>query len=180
MEKKLRPVPSAMPLATVAAVAIALVVTGAFAIAGTQKSDADAPGTLPVPASAKPSVNVSAQPQNSPVKVGKQIEKEDDENDGEEEDGEENDGPLTAAITPDQARAAALAAQPGTATKVELEKEDGVTVYGVDITAADSKKYDVKVDATTGKVLKSDADDEDGEEEDGPDGDGDGEENDGK
>ena len=82
-----------------------------------------------------------------------------DDNEGKESDNEASDGPLTAKITPDQAKKAALAEHPGTAGKVELEDEDGTAVYGVEITAADGKKYDVKVDANTGKVLKSDAND---------------------
>ena len=64
-------------------------------------------------------------------------------------------------ITAAQATAAALAAQPGTAGKAELEDEDGKSVYGVEVTAANGTKYDVKVDANTGNVLKVEADEED-------------------
>ena len=66
---------------------------------------------------------------------------------------------LKAKITEEQAKAAALAAKPGKVTEVELEKEDGVVVYGIDITAEDGKMFDVTVDANTGKVLKVEAED---------------------
>lgn len=97
-------------------------------------------------------------------------------------DGEENDDrddapdPTSAKITPAQAAAAARAAYPGSTVTgtPQLENEDGVTVYGVHITAATGKKYDVKVDGNTGKVLKSEADDHEGADE----SDGDGETND--
>lgn len=78
-----------------------------------------------------------------------------DGHEGNENDSEDHDGLLTAAITPEQAKAAAVAAQPGMAGKAELEDENGVTVYAVEVTAADGAKYDVKVDANTGRVLKS-------------------------
>ena len=51
-----------------------------------------------------------------------------------------------ARITPEQARAAALAQVPGTVKKVELENEDGNVVYGVEIKTANGES-DVKVDA---------------------------------
>ena len=98
-------------------------------------------------------------------------------------DGEEKDDvndtpdPTSAKLTPAEAASAALAAYPGgtvTGTPA-LEDEDGVAVYEVHITAVDGKKYDVKVDANTGKILKSEADDNedkdgDGGPNDGPDG----------
>jgi uncharacterized membrane protein YkoI len=65
-----------------------------------------------------------------------------------------------AKITPDQAKAAALAAVPGTANKVELENENGNVVYGVEVTDAAGKTTDVKVDAGNGTVLAKDADDD--------------------
>jgi uncharacterized membrane protein YkoI len=68
-----------------------------------------------------------------------------------------------ATITQDQASAAALASVKGTVKSVELEDENGTVVYGVSVLGADGKGYDVKVDAATGKVLKSEADDQEGE-----------------
>jgi uncharacterized membrane protein YkoI len=43
--------------------------------------------------------------------------------------------------------------------KVELEDENGVVVYGVQIVDANGKSFDVKVDAATGTVTKADGDD---------------------
>jgi len=65
-----------------------------------------------------------------------------------------------ARITADQARSAALAAVPGTATSVELENEDGNLVYGVTVKAASGER-DVKVDAGNGKVLHIEQDEQD-------------------
>ena len=152
MDKKIKMVPVAVTLVTLAAI------TTAFALSKKPQSE---PGSLRAaitPAATTPAATHVTQP-------GKE------DGDGEEKDGEEkDDGPLTAKITPDAATAAALAAQPGTAGKTELEDENGTTVYGIAITAADGKKFDVKVDANTGKVLKSEADDEnegkDGDDED--------------
>lgn len=74
---------------------------------------------------------------------------------------EGNDPALAALakITPDQAKAAALAAVPGTAGQVELENEDGNVVFGVEVTTSAGKTIDVKVDAGNGKVLAQEADD---------------------
>ena len=75
-----------------------------------------------------------------------------------------------AKITADEARAAALAAVPGTAEEVELENENGNVVYGVEITDANGAEFDVKVDAGNGTVLAQESDDadegEEGDEED--------------
>jgi Peptidase propeptide and YPEB domain len=53
-----------------------------------------------------------------------------------------------AKITPQQAQQAAIATQPGTVTRVQLENEDGNLVYTVAI-----GQKEVKVDAGNGKVL---------------------------
>ena len=66
---------------------------------------------------------------------------------------------MTAGITPAKATAAALAAQPGKAGVVELGDENGIAAYAVHVTAADGKKYDVKVNANTGTVFSIEADD---------------------
>ncbi|MCW5882271.1 MAG: PepSY domain-containing protein, partial [Anaerolineae bacterium] len=59
-----------------------------------------------------------------------------------------------ATITTDQARAAALAANPGTtATKVELDNENGCLVYAVEL----SNGKDVKVDAGNAHVVHTEA-----------------------
>ena len=57
-----------------------------------------------------------------------------------------------AKITPDQAKQAALAAVPGTATKVELGNENGSVVYDVEV-ATNGTITDVTVDAGNAAVL---------------------------
>lgn len=70
-----------------------------------------------------------------------------------------------ARLTPEQAQAAAITANPGTtATKVELGDENGFLVYDVQL----SNGLEVKVDAGDGKILhteQADADDESGEQD---------------
>jgi uncharacterized membrane protein YkoI len=69
-----------------------------------------------------------------------------------------------ATLTQAQATASALQQVPGTVKSVQLEDENGTVVYGVQIVDASGKGFDVKVDAKTGKVLKSDSDSNDGSE----------------
>ena len=66
-----------------------------------------------------------------------------------------------ATVTEEAAVSAALQEVSGKAGEAELEDEDGTVVYGVEVTDDQGKKFDVKVDAKTGKVLKAEADDED-------------------
>jgi uncharacterized membrane protein YkoI len=78
-----------------------------------------------------------------------------------------------ATITKEQAIAFALKQVSGTVKGAELEDENGVVVYGVQIVDANGKGFDVKVDAKTGKVTKADQDDNggnDGEVNDGSEG----------
>ncbi|MEN3003978.1 PepSY domain-containing protein [Dehalobacterium formicoaceticum] len=82
------------------------------------------------------------------------------------EQGEENDEQeLNAAntktsITEEQAKQVALASvKDGVLKELELEDEDGVVVYGVEIQSG-SNIYDVKVDANSGSILKMDQDNE--------------------
>ena len=81
-----------------------------------------------------------------------------------------------ATISAGEAEQAALAAIPGTVVEpTELQDENGLQVYGVIIQADDgSGKWDVKVDAATGQVVSTEADNgnEGGGKEDGSDGDG--------
>ncbi|MEA3216814.1 MAG: hypothetical protein QOJ19_2970 [Acidimicrobiia bacterium] len=72
-----------------------------------------------------------------------------------------------AKVTADDAKAAAVAAHPGTARSVELEEEDGNVVYAVTVDTA-SGSLDVKVDAGNAKVLAAHSDDgHDGPDENG-------------
>ncbi|HHW56821.1 Peptidase propeptide and YPEB domain-containing protein [Thermoanaerobacter thermohydrosulfuricus] len=62
-----------------------------------------------------------------------------------------------AKITPDEAKAAALKAVPGTIEKVGLDNENGYLVYSVEI-KTNNDTVDVKVDAGNGAVLAQDKD----------------------
>lgn len=59
-----------------------------------------------------------------------------------------------ATVTLDEAKAAALAAQPGTVTKVELESEDGNVVYDVEVRTS-AGTTDLTIDAGNAKVLQT-------------------------
>ena len=90
------------------------------------------------------------------------IDNGDENENGEEENGkEENDKQeqanlaKQAKITEAESKAIALQKVPGTVTDVELEDEDGTIVYGVEVQAKDGSKQDVKVNAQTGKIVKS-------------------------
>lgn len=101
------------------------------------------------------------------LKIEADEEGKDEEKEDESEDNETDDGNLSASITAAQATTSALTAQPGTVGKAELEDEDGKAVYGIEVTATNGTKYDVKVDANTGKVLKIETDDEGDEKHEG-------------
>jgi uncharacterized membrane protein YkoI len=59
-------------------------------------------------------------------------------------------------ISLQQAIAAAEKHHPGgTATKAELDTEWGQAVYEVEVRMPDRQEYDVKIDASNGKVLSS-------------------------
>lgn len=62
----------------------------------------------------------------------------------------------SATITMDQAIKTAVAAVPGKAVEAQLGKEDGRTVYEIDIIDASKKERTVYVDAQTGKTMKTD------------------------
>lgn len=53
----------------------------------------------------------------------------------------------------------ALAAKPGRITDRDLERDDGRYEYKLDITAEDGSKWDLKLDATSGEVIKIEFDD---------------------
>ncbi|MBS4201418.1 PepSY domain-containing protein [Bacillus sp. FJAT-49732] len=78
-----------------------------------------------------------------------------------------------AKITKEESTSIAQTAVNGTVTEAQLEDEDGVVVYGIEITDSQGEKHDVKIDAKTGKVLKVEKgdqetsdDDHDGEQND--------------
>ena len=67
------------------------------------------------------------------------------------------------AATVTRAINAAVAAKAGNVAGVEMETENGVTHVDVEIAAADGKKYEVGVNAATGKVMAVALDQEDNE-----------------
>ncbi|MDD3062790.1 MAG: PepSY domain-containing protein [Massilibacteroides sp.] len=76
----------------------------------------------------------------------------------EADDQELNAANTKTAITEDQAKQTAMASvKNGTFQSIELEDEDGVIVYGVEIQSG-NQTYDVKVDANTGSIVKTDQD----------------------
>ena len=62
----------------------------------------------------------------------------------------------SAQITMDQAIKTAVAAVPGKAVEAQLGKEDGRTVYEIDIIDSSKKERTVYVDAQNGKTMKID------------------------
>ncbi|MFJ8235876.1 PepSY domain-containing protein [Ureibacillus sp. NPDC094379] len=84
-----------------------------------------------------------------------------------EADDEENDDlsqaelVKQAKITKDEASEKALVQVPGTVTEVELEDEDGLVVYDVEINAEDGTQQSVQVDAKTGKIVNVELEDND-------------------
>lgn len=62
----------------------------------------------------------------------------------------------SATITMDQAVKMAVAAVPGKAVEAQLGKEDGRTVYEIDIIDSSKKERTVYIDAQTGKTMKID------------------------
>ncbi len=68
-----------------------------------------------------------------------------------------------ATVKEDAAKAAALAAVPGTVVQVELDNENGSVVYSVEVDNGNGI-VDVKVDAGSGKVLHSDGPETEGPE----------------
>src|ERR1700687_6164615 len=70
-----------------------------------------------------------------------------------------------AKITADQANTAALAGfAGGTVKKTELDSENGTVVYRLKLNHSAGKKQEVKVDATSGKVLPAQAEGAEGPE----------------
>lgn len=107
------------------------------------------------------------------AKTGKVLKVESDE--GEEGEQEEKDGEVPdqeeqkqlekeATLTVDESKTLALKEIDGKVTDTELEDEDGVVVYSVEVTDHNGTKHDVKIDAKSGKVFKVEADGEDEQE----------------
>ncbi|MEU0301083.1 PepSY domain-containing protein [Streptomyces sp. NPDC006175] len=97
--------------------------------------------------------------------------REDDDN-----DDRDRHAPRSAAVSLDAAVKAALGAQPGTVTSVDLDDDDddegkrGALRWDVDVTGKDGKQHELHVDAGSGKVT---VDQDDDDNDDGDDGDDD-------
>jgi uncharacterized membrane protein YkoI len=77
-------------------------------------------------------------------------------------------------LSTEQAIQIALAEVPGDVQETELEREDGMQVYEIEILTADGVEMEVEIDAQTGAVLEieveddldDDSDDDDDEDDD--------------
>ncbi|MBS4196572.1 PepSY domain-containing protein [Lederbergia citri] len=111
---------------------------------------------------------------NSGKVLKTETDNEKDDNDGEvSDDDEQAQLQKEAKITKEESSSIAQTEVKGEVTDVQLEDEDGVIVYGVEIKDQQGQKNDVKIDAKTGKVLKvekadneTNDDDNDGEQND--------------
>ncbi|KXH87083.1 PepSY domain-containing protein [Sporosarcina sp. HYO08] len=57
-------------------------------------------------------------------------------------------------ISMEEAIGIALRRVPGHAVKAELEYDDGLLIYEINIRTREGQKYEVKVDANTGAILR--------------------------
>lgn len=73
----------------------------------------------------------------------------------------------TAAPTLSEAQAIeiALAEVPGEVKETELESEDGLQVYEIEILTAEGKEMEVEIHAGTGEVMDVEAEDDDNEDD---------------
>ena len=60
----------------------------------------------------------------------------------------------------EQIIAIALAEVPGEVTEVELERDDGVLAYEVELIAADGTEMEVMINAETGEIIEVEAEDD--------------------
>ena len=65
-----------------------------------------------------------------------------------------------ATVTEEAAIKIALEQVPGTVEEVELEDENGTIIYEIEIKAEDGTEQEVDIDATTGDVVKVEAEDD--------------------
>lgn len=69
-------------------------------------------------------------------------------------------------LTEAQAVEIALAEVPGDVQETELEREDGMQVYEVEILTADGVEMEIEIDANTGEILEVEAEDDDDDDDD--------------
>ena len=65
----------------------------------------------------------------------------------------------------DKAVEIALVEVPGTVQDVELDDEDGVPIYEVEILSTDGQEYEVEIAADTGAVVEVETEDEDDDDD---------------
>jgi len=102
---------------------------------------------------------------------GSRIAKEADDEDNDEEGDEEGQGkededetPLSIDQVPAPVKATLLReAQGGTIKEIQMEDEDGQTVYGAEV-VINGQEFDLKIAPDTGKLLRKEAEDEDDEQ----------------
>lgn len=122
-------------------------------------------GTVSAYAASNNGVSAGTAASNKAVTVEQQKEQLTEKNQTKEQGKENDEQELTVAntktsITEEQAKQTALASvKDGVFKTIELEDEDGVIVYGVEIQSG-SNTYDVKVDANSGSIIKTDQDNE--------------------
>ncbi|HXH68827.1 MAG TPA: PepSY domain-containing protein [Pyrinomonadaceae bacterium] len=103
-------------------------------------------------------------PDQKPKSADKQ--KDADRDDDDEDDSPEMQAKLAkqAKITIEQARKIALERVAGTITEEEIEMENGILVYSIEIRDANGKTQDVEVDAKTGEIVRVEPEDDDDDE----------------
>lgn len=70
------------------------------------------------------------------------------------------------ALSATQAIEIALAEVPGDVQEAELETEDGVQIYDIEVLTADGVEMEVEINAETGMILEIDAEDDDDDADD--------------
>lgn len=87
---------------------------------------------------------------------------EDDKDEADENEGAEDDesvDPSTVNISKEEAKEAALQNTSGKIIGTELEKDDGITAYEINVQTKNGTFYDVTVNAENGKVIDTEKED---------------------
>ncbi|MFB7208393.1 PepSY domain-containing protein [Streptomyces sp. NPDC056255] len=101
---------------------------------------------------------------------GKVLAKHTSDDDDDHGDDRDRHAPRSAAVSLDSAVDAALKANPGTVTSVDLDGErGGAPHWEVDVRGKDGKQHELNVDANTGKVTADRSDDGHDDDRDGDD-----------
>lgn len=68
-------------------------------------------------------------------------------------------------LTEAQAIEIALQNVPGEVQEIELEKEDGVMIYEIEVVKADGQEFEIEIAADSGTVLEVEAEDDDDDDD---------------